>query len=382
VKILFFISIFSLYSLLHLYVFLKIESAFGCNGLTAIFLIAFMALMVSAPVVVRILEGHRFDVTARIISYVGYTWMGLVFLFFFCSLAIDMYRLLIYGAGRMLHSEFCSIIPPPQIAFYIALVSTIAIEVFAYHEAQTIRTETVIIKSNKIPEESSVLTIAQISDVHLGLIVRHERLKRILNEVRRANPDMLVSTGDLVDGQIDNLTGLVELLQLVNPPYGKFAITGNHEFYAGLDQALYFAKNAGFTVLRGETYDVDGILTVVGIDDPTGKYFGSYRDVSERTLLAHNSNKKFVLLLKHTPIVNKETLGLFDLQLSGHTHKGQIFPFHFITRLFFPYHTGLISLPHGSQLYVSRGSGTWGPPLRFFSPPEVTIIKLVHVKSK
>lgn len=381
-KILFFTSIFSLYSLLHLYVFLKIGSAFGCSGLTAIFLIVFMALMVSAPVVVRILEGHRFDVTARIISYVGYTWMGLVFLFFFCSLAIDMYRLLLYAAGRLLHSEFCSINPPPQIAFYIALVSTIAIEVFAYHEAQTIRTETVIIKSNKIPEESTGLTIAQISDVHLGLIVRHERLKRILNEVRRANPDMLVSTGDLVDGQIDNLTGLVELLQLVNPPYGKFAITGNHEFYAGLDQALYFAKNAGFTVLRGETYDVDGILTVVGIDDPTGKYFGSYRDVSERTLLAHNSNKKFVLLLKHTPIVNKETLGLFDLQLSGHTHKGQIFPFHFITRLFFPYHTGLISLPHGSQLYVSRGSGTWGPPLRFFSPPEVTIIKLVHVKSK
>lgn len=380
-KTLFFISIFSLYSLLHLYVFLKIGSAFGCSGLTAIFLIAFMALMVSAPVVVRILEGHRFDVTARIISYVGYTWMGLVFLFFFCSLAIDMYRLLLYAAGRMLHSEFCSINPPPQIAFYIALVSTIAIEVFAYHEAQTIRTETVIIKSNKIPEESSVLTIAQISDVHLGLIVRHERLKRILKEVRRANPDMLVSTGDLVDGQIDNLSGLVELLQLVNPPYGKFAITGNHEFYAGLDQALHFAQNAGFTVLRGEIYDVDGIITVVGIDDPTGKYFGSYRDISERTLLAHNSNKKFVLLLKHTPIVNEETLGLFDLQLSGHTHKGQIFPFHFITRLFFPYHTGLISLPHGSQLYVSRGSGTWGPPLRFFSPPEVTIIKLVHAKS-
>jgi len=78
VKILFFTSIFSLYSLLHLYVFLKIGSAFGCSGLTAIFLIVFMALMVSAPVVVRILEGHRFDVTARIISYVGYTWMGLV----------------------------------------------------------------------------------------------------------------------------------------------------------------------------------------------------------------------------------------------------------------------------------------------------------------
>jgi predicted MPP superfamily phosphohydrolase len=381
VKILFFVSILSIYSLLHLYVFLKMRSAFAFSGVASIFLIVFMVCMVSAPFVVRILEGHRFDVAARLISYLGYTWMGLVFLFFFCSLAIDIYRLLIYATGRMLHTGFPFLIPSPGIAFFIALLTTGAIAVFGYFEARTIRTETVAIQSPKIPEEIGALTIAQISDVHLGLIVRHERLKRILNAVRRANPDILVSTGDLVDGQIDNLTGLAELLQAVNPPYGKFAITGNHEFYAGLDQALNFAQSAGFTVLRGETYDAAGIITVVGIDDPTGKYFGSYRGVSEKTLLSHHSNKKFVLLLKHIPIVNKEAVGLFDLQLSGHTHGGQIFPFSLITRLFFPFHTGLIPLSHGSQLYVSRGSGTWGPPIRFLSPPEVTIIKLVHAKS-
>jgi len=382
VKILFFVSILSLYSLLHLYVFLKIRGAFAFGGMTAIFLIVFMALMVSAPVVVRVLEGHRFDVTARLISYLGYTWMGLVFLFFFCSLAIDIYRLLVYATGLMPHAGFPSLIPSPRIAFFTALLTTGAIAVFGYYEARTIRTETVVIQSPKIPEEIGALTIAQISDVHLGLIVRHERLKRILNAVRRANPDILVSTGDLVDGQIDNLTGLAELLQAVNPPYGKFAITGNHEFYAGLDQALHFAESAGFTVLRGETYDAAGIITVAGIDDPTGKYFGFYRGVSEKTLLSHDSNNKFVLLLKHMPTVNKEALGLFDLQLSGHTHKGQIFPFNLMTHLFFPNHAGLIPLPHNSQLYVSRGSGTWGPPIRFLAPPEVTIIKLVHVKSR
>jgi predicted MPP superfamily phosphohydrolase len=382
VKILFFVSILSIYSLLHLYVFLKMRSAFAFSGVTAIFLTVFMVLMVSAPVVVRVLEGHRFDVTSRLISYLGYTWMGLVFLFFFCSLAIDIYRLLVYATGRMLHTGFPFLIPSPRIAFFIALLTTGAIAVFGYYEALTIRTETVVIRSPKIPEEFGALTIAQISDVHLGLIVRHKRLKGILNAVKRANPDIVVSTGDLVDGQIDNLTGLAELLQAVNPPCGKFAITGNHEFYAGLDQAMHFAQSAGFTVLRGETSDAAGIITVVGIDDPTGKYFGLYRGVSEKTLLSHNSNKKFVLLLKHMPEVSKEALGLFDLQLSGHTHKGQIFPFNLITRLFFPHHAGLIPLSHGSQLYVSRGSGTWGPPIRFLSPPEVTIIKLVHAKSR
>ena len=381
VRILFLVSILSLYSLLHLYVFLKIRGAFAFGVVAAIFFIAFMVCMVSAPVVVRILEGRGFDVAARLISYLGYAWMGLVFLFFFCSLAIDVYRLLVYATERMFHTGFPFLIPSPRIAFFIALLPTLAIVVFGYHEARSIQTETVVIKSTKIPKEIGTLTIAQISDIHLGLIVRHKRLKQILNVVREANPDIVVSTGDLVDGQIDNLTGLAELLQAVNPLYGKFAITGNHEFYAGLDQALNFTQSAGFTVLRGEIYDVDGIISIVGIDDPTGKYFGNYRGISEKMLLSHHSNKKFVILLKHIPIVNKEAVGLFDLQLSGHTHGGQIFPFSLITRLFFPYHAGLIPLSHGSQLYVSRGSGTWGPPIRFLSPPEVTIIKLVHAKS-
>jgi len=82
--------------------------------------------------------------------------------------------------------------------------------------------------------------------------------------------------------------------------------------------------------------------------------------------------------IKHTPVIDKDALGLFDLQLSGHTHGGQIFPFNLVVRLFFPQHAGLFHLPHNALLYVSRGSGTWGPPIRFLSPPEVTIIQLVH----
>jgi len=251
VKILFFVSILSLYSVLHLYLLVKMRSAFVFSGVTSIFLIVFMVLMVSAPVVVRVLEGHKFDATARLISYLGYTWMGLVFLFFVCSLAIDIYRILVYATGRMFHTGFPFLIPSPRIAFFIALLPTLAIAVFGYYEAGSIRTEIVEIRSPKIPEKIGELTIAQISDVHLGLIVRHKRLKRILNAVRKANPDILVSTGDLVDGQIDNLTGLAELLQAINPPYGKFAITGNHEFYAGLDQALHFAQSAGLYGAEG-----------------------------------------------------------------------------------------------------------------------------------
>jgi predicted MPP superfamily phosphohydrolase len=188
----------------------------------------------------------------------------------------------------------------------------------------------------------------------------------------------VVSTGDLVDSQIDNLRGLGELLKGVDARYGKFAVTGNHEFYAGLDQALRFTEKAGFTILRHQALAVTGILNIVGVDDPTGKRFGLSRGISEQSLLSKIPPERFTILLKHQPVVDGNSAGLFDLQLSGHTHGGQIFPFYILVWLFYPVAPGLTRLENGSYLYVSKGSGTWGPPIRFLSPPEVTIIELVH----
>jgi predicted MPP superfamily phosphohydrolase len=208
--------------------------------------------------------------------------------------------------------------------------------------------------------------------------VRQGRLTRILEKVKRANPDVLVSTGDLVDGQINDLEGLTKLLNEINPRYGKFAITGNHEFYAGISHALDFTEKAGFTILRDEVVTVGGIITIVGVDDPTGNYFGVSKNIPEKALLSRLPRERFTLFLKHRPLMEQSSLGLFDLQLSGHVHKGQIFPFNLLTRLYYPTNAGLLNLPLNSQVYVSRGSGTWGPPIRFLAPPEVTVIELVH----
>ncbi|OGW39287.1 MAG: hypothetical protein A2Y97_08590 [Nitrospirae bacterium RBG_13_39_12] len=187
-----------------------------------------------------------------------------------------------------------------------------------------------------------------------------------------------MSTGDLVDGQIDNLSEFAESFKEINPRYGKFAITGNHEFYAGLTNALNFTEKAGFTVLRGERLTVSGIINIAGVDDPQVKTYGNFRDIPEKELLSGLPGGKFTLLLKHRPLVDKNAIGLFDLQISGHIHKGQIFPFSLITGLYYPTQAGFANLPKGSCLYISRGSGTWGPPIRFLSPPEVTVIELVR----
>lgn len=378
-RLFFFLLIFlSLYAGLHVYGFLKARSALSLGPMTAIPLAIFMAIMVFAPVMVHLVEKFALDSLARLLAHIGYTWMGLLFLFFSVSLMTDFYRLLICLGELIVQRNFSTLSLSTQHLFFISLLLSLVITTYGFFEANNIQTEYVTIRTPKISAEVGRIKIVQISDAHLGLIMRERRLKRILEKVYTANPDILVSTGDLVDGQIDNLLGLAAMLRQITPRYGKFAITGNHEFYAGLDRALDFTEKAGFKVLRGEGLTVSGLLNIAGVDDPAGKYRGLYREVEEKELLSKLPKEKFTILLKHRPVVDNNAVGFFDLQISGHVHNGQIFPFTLITKLYYPYAQGLYDLRDNAHLYVSRGSGTWGPPIRFLSPPEVTVIELVH----
>jgi predicted MPP superfamily phosphohydrolase len=287
--------------------------------------------------------------------------MGILFLFISVSFIIDIYRFFVYLSAFLFQKNLTIMTPSTGFSFFVPLLFSISIATYGYFEALNIRTEKVMIKTHKIPEEIGRLKIVQISDVHIGLIIREERLKRILREVKKANPDILISTGDLIDGQINRLEGLSELLKEINPRYGKFAITGNHEFYAGFAQALDFTEKAGFKILRAEGLTVAGLINIAGVDDPQGKTYGFYEDISEKELLSGIPPEKFTLFLRHRPVIDKSILGLFDLQLSGHAHKGQIFPFSLITRLYYRHtaHAGHLRLMDNSYLYVSRGAGTW-----------------------
>ena len=372
---LFLISFLLIYSSFHLYFFLRIRAAHTLPGWILLLLAALLLLMIAAPILVRITERSGYDKLAILLAYIGYTWMGVVFLFAAAALAVDCYRILIWGAGLLLHKKML-LQPGPKTTFYLPLAFALFVSVWGAFEAWDIQLEKITLSSEKIPAALNGLRIVQISDVHLGLIVRHKRLAKILATVKEAGPDILVSTGDLVDGQINNLEGLAEMLQEIKPRYGKYAVTGNHEYYAGLHESLAFTQKAGFTVLRHEGVTATDGFTVAGVDDTAGSYFDKQGHLSEKEMLQSLDRKNFTLLLKHRPAADRESLGLFDLQLSGHTHKGQIFPFNIITLLYYPIHWGCLNPVDHCYLYVSRGSGTWGPPIRFLSPPEVTLIEL------
>ena len=363
---------------MHLYALLKVRSALSLTYRSIIPLILFMCLMIFAPIIVRYAENMEFEFLAMVMSHTGYIWMGVLFLFISLSILMDILKLTTYLTGLIFHAKLSAIIIPSKVSFYIPLLFSILAAVYGNFEANNIRTEHVTIKTSKIPEALNGFRIVQISDIHLGLIVREKRLKLILDKVKKAKPDILVSTGDLVDGQINKLKGLAELLRDINPQYGKFAISGNHEFYAGFKQAMDFTKRAGFSLLRGKSVVIADAINISGIDDRSGINHPMFNRMSEKKLLSGLDHKKFTVLLKHRPLLNNTTSGLFDLQLSGHTHKGQIFPFSLITSLYYPNDSGFIELSNNSNLYISRGTGTWGPPIRFLSPPEVTVIELVR----
>lgn len=374
---LFFLTVFLIYGGMHVYAFFRARSAFGFGWATGIAVALFMLAMTLSPFLIRILERNEYEFSARVLSYIAYVWMAALFLYFCVSLALGAINLVLRGAGLIAVNSLTAFVLPAKPSFIIAAGLALIICLYGYWSALNIRTERLRIETGKLPAGIDHLTIVQISDVHLGLIVREQRLKRILRIVKAEKPDIFVSTGDLVDAQINQMRGLAELLREVDAPYGKYAITGNHEYYAGIEHALAFTRDAGFTLLRGEAVK-NGVINIVGVDDPAAVQLKMGKPEPETPLLSGLPKDRFTLLLKHRPAVDGKSGALFDLQLSGHTHKGQIYPFTYVAKMAYPLNSGTFDLPGGSILRVSRGSGTWGPPVRFLSPPEVTVIELVR----
>jgi hypothetical protein len=252
-------------------------------------------------------------------------------------------------------------------------VSLIALALLGYGfiEARQIRIVEVNITTPKLA--SGRVSIAQLSDLHLGIMLGEGFLDRVIAKLHEIKPDIVVATGDIVDGQGDNLAALARHFHSYTPPFGAYAVTGNHETYAGLENSLQFLRDAGFTVLRGESARAGGIA-LIGVDDPSAAASAQATRPDSSRALAAVTASDFVILLKHQPVIDRDTP--FDLQLSGHIHGGQIFPFVYLTRLSYGVRTGLTELANGRRLYVSRGAGTWGPPIRLFAQPEITLITI------
>ena len=357
-----FVLIFLVYGGIQIYFATKTIHAFNLARWSWTLALAWAVLMTISPLLHWRLERcpdcHVLAVSS---AWIVFGWMGFSFLFLWLGLVMDLYT----WTARLASLPMLATRP----AFLVLVLLTSALWIVGFYSARHPRVERVTIYSDKIPPGPG-LRIAQISDVHLGILIGKQRFDRILEQLRELQPDILVSTGDLVDAEAHYLDGLSSRFAAYQPRYGKFAITGNHERYAGLEHALDFHVHSGFRLLRWESVDVTETVTLAGIDDPAVR--ASKTD--EARMLATIPADRFVVLLKHQPVIDPQSR--FDLQLSGHTHNGQIFPFSLLVKTIYPMIKGRYDLPGGRQLYVSRGTGTWGPPIRILSPPEITLIEL------
>jgi predicted MPP superfamily phosphohydrolase len=365
---------FGIYGGMHLYFFLKCHLAFGIDGYRALALLVFLLLMLNGPILVRVLERQGAHLPATVLAWISYIWMALLLWFFFLGLVRDLWNAAVRLAA-MAAPVFYRIVLPARPSFIVILLIVAAAAAWGFAEARGLKTERITITSDLLPQDKPSIRIAQISDVHLGLIEGERRIRQIMTILDREKPDLLLCTGDLIDGLAPHVNDLSTLFTAYKPPLGKFAVTGNHEFYAGLSESLRFLEQAGFTVLRGTSMDA-GPVRISGVDDASGIRTGDLSYTDEEAALSMGNRGKFTILMKHQPDVRKASTGKFHLQLSGHTHKGQIYPFNYPVRMRYRYIAGLFELAEGSKIYTSRGTGTWGPPLRVLSPAEVTIIDI------
>ncbi|MFH1238518.1 MAG: metallophosphoesterase [bacterium] len=233
------------------------------------------------------------------------------------------------------------------------------------------------LKMNKLPPALSGFSLVQLSDIHLNSVRTVKWLDEVVEETNKLNPDVIVITGDLIDADMYKFNEFVASLRRLKSKYGVFAITGNHEYYAGLDLFLRLAGDTGITVLRNAKTSIAGGIELVGIDDITGKmYSGGGPDLKKA--MENIDRQKPVILLSHNPATFKKDLESgIDLQLSGHTHAGQIPPMDLIVMFYYKYPYGLHK-KNDSYIYTTSGTGTWGPPMRFSSRSEIMKIVLVN----
>lgn len=235
------------------------------------------------------------------------------------------------------------------------------------------------IRLDRWPRALDGFRIVQISDIHIGAMLDRRFAAAVTERVNALAPDLIVVTGDLVDGTVKHLAEEVAPFRALRAEHGAFFVTGNHDYYSGADPWLETVRSLGIRPLRNERVEIHArgaVFDLAGVDDHRGHLFGPGHGEDVARALAGRDPARAVVLLAHDPSTFKAAAPQgVDLQISGHTHGGQIWPFNYLVRLALTFVAGVYRRGD-AQLFVSRGTGYWGPPMRLRAPAEIAQIVL------
>ncbi|MEU1588604.1 metallophosphoesterase [Micromonospora sp. NPDC005710] len=231
----------------------------------------------------------------------------------------------------------------------------------------------------KLPRSMDGLRIATVSDIHLGPLRGRAHTERIVAAINRLDADIVAVVGDLVDGSVAELGSAAEPLRDLRSRYGSFFVTGNHEYYSGVEEWVQEVDRLGLRVLQNRRQEIQargGVLDLAGVNDLTAAGTGLAAPPDFAAALGDRDPSRPVVLLAHQPAAAKEAARYgVDLQLSGHTHGGQMVPFNLAVRLEQPVVSGLGEVD-GTKVYVTNGAGFWGPPVRVGAEPQISLVEL------
>jgi uncharacterized protein len=323
------------------------------------------------------------SVLAAPVVWVASTWLGVLLLLLVTLLAGDIVRGLVALGSRLTDA------PPEDPARRVALARLFALVVVGLTGGLTawavrsglarVAVREVEVRLTRLPKELDGTTIVQLTDVHVGTTIRRDFIEEIVARTNATNPDVIAITGDLVDGSVEDLREHVAPLAGLKARFGVYFVTGNHEYYSGADEWIAELSRLGIRVLRNERVTVgEGAATydLCGIDDHSAEQFGGDHGADLARAVAGRDPGRELVLLAHQPraVFEAEKHGV-GLQLSGHTHGGQIWPWKYMVRLQQPVVSGLARFGE-TQVYVSNGTGYWGPPMRLAAPAEITRVRL------
>lgn len=326
--------------------------------------------------------------SAELIATGTFTWMGAMFILLMIVAGGDLIRALVLGvaaAYAKLSGSGDPIDPARRelIARGFAAASGVAAlgatGVAVRSGLADVTIPEVPVKLERLPPQLSGLTVVQMSDIHVGPLIGQRFVRTIVEKSNALKPDVVVLTGDLVDGSVRELRAHTELLGKLRARWGVYFVTGNHEYYSGVESWMKELQRLGIRVLRNEHVRIGDAASIdlAGVDDAQAHRFGNgHGEDVERAVQGRDPERELILLAHQPKAIEAAARAGAGLQLSGHTHGGQIWPFRHAVGLVQPYVDGLHRHGDRTQIYVSRGTGFWGPPMRLAAPAEITKIIL------
>jgi len=368
----FFATVMGIWLVFHLYVGWRLWSlpVFADPKGHRILLIGLAILYVSYPVG-RILYHHGWPRLGTAVEYGGGIWMGTLVLLLSALALVDVVTV------------FGLVLKPWVVQLRTAAIGVALVLAFVAWIGGIVRPRTVELEVElpNLPASADGLVVAQLTDLHLGALIGERRLRSVIEQIDGMKPDVVVVTGDLVDGDADTVESMIPVLKTLTAPLGVYAILGNHEMYAGPERCRQLMRDSGFTVLDIAAAEIMPGLWIAGVPD-SGRGPGTDGlDGALQTALAGVGEDDAVIYLQHAPGNEEATAAAgVGLMLNGHTHGGQIWPFHYMVLRAYSHISGVHKIGDMTQV-ISRGAGRWGAPMRLFAPSEIYRITLRSPKA-